>query len=208
MKKSRILLTFIEFVLAVKIEFYRNILKGLKTTGLFTNVKVVMDVAEAAVDALEKAYLDALGGDHLKILLRKKLELSTDDLFRDIAHDINKFANGDQTIISSVGFEYTTDKSSPTSKPPFVVKAGKNLGEIDLKVQRIKGVLVYLYQIAKGKLPENEKEWDNICYNSKTKRTVKDLELGTEYYFRVAGITKDGILDFTAPILKFVEKTK
>jgi hypothetical protein len=58
--------------------------------------------------------------------------------------------------------------------------------------------------MAKDKLPETDEEWTIVGHSTHTYFQVTNLTTAAKYYFRVAAITPDGTLDFTAAVMKVV----
>ena len=84
-----------------------------------------------------------------------------------------------------------------------LTSAGKN-SRCGLLTAYDKGV-TYVWQMYKGKLPDNDSDWVQIGITTQTSFEINNLDIATKYYFRVAAVTPDGLQDFCAPVMKVVQ---
>jgi hypothetical protein len=203
MKKAKAILDFIKFSIPEKIAFYYNVIAKLTGNALFTKPDVTLEEAKAAVDGLEAAYLAKKDGGHTATSAMYDAEDNADYYFRIIVAYVNRIAWGNETAILSSGFNLAKQPSS-IQKPILSVIDGDNSGSVYLVARAIDKAGSYIWQMAKDKLPDTEEGWTTIGHTTQAYFQITNLTVTARYYFRVAAVTPDGTLDFTAAVMKVV----
>jgi hypothetical protein len=204
MRHLRILLSFLRFTVAKKIAFYYAVITKMTGNPSFPTPDVPLAVAKTAVDNYQVSNTAAMDGSKLaKTVLRDKEQI-VDEIFRKLAMYVERIADGDQAKILSSGFSVASTAGQRT-KPEFAIVNGSVSGSVKLTVKAVPGAKAYIWQKAKGGHPETEEGWGNAGYSTQTSIELTDLEIACKYYFRVAAITPDGVLDFCSPIMKIIE---
>jgi hypothetical protein len=160
--------------------------------------------AQKVVDALDKAILAAADGSHLAISAMNDTVAAADAVFRILAAYVERIALGDETTILSSGFHFSKQPVF-ANKETLVAKDGSHSGSVLLDTIRVDRGVTYVWQMYKGKLPDNDSDWVQIGITTQTSFEISNLEIATKYYFRVAAVTPDGIQDFCAPVMKVVQ---
>jgi hypothetical protein len=203
MKTTKALLDFIRFPIAAKITFYNNVIAKLTGNPLFSQPDISLEEAKAATNALEAACLAAKDGNHMAVSAMHDAEEAADPIFRILIAYVNRIARGDETTLLSSGF-HVLKQPATFQKPFLAVVNGDNSGSVKLVAKAVARAGAYIWQIAKDKLPETEEGWTTIGHSTGANFQVTNLDVPAKYYFRVAAITPDGTLDFTAAVMKVV----
>ena len=203
MKKVKVLLDFIKFVIAEKIAFYRSVILNLTGNDSFPSPDITLAEAKAAVDLLENFYIAAKDGSHTAVSAMHDNEAAADTIFRTLAAYVDRIAAGDETEILSSGF-HISKQPVPFQKAALNVTDGPNSGSVKLVAKAVDKAGAYQWQYAKDSLPATDNDWTNAGTSTRSSFDIAGLEVAAKYYFRFAAITPDGITDFCSPIMKVV----
>ena len=198
MKKSKVTVDFIKFAPVNKASHYHSVIDHMSNNPLFPAPDASIIDAKKAVDGLDKAIMAAADGGHLAI------SALNDAVFRILAAYVERIALGDETSILSSGFHFSK-QPAPRNKETLVAKDGSHSGSVLLDTIRVDRGVTYVWQMCKGKLPDNDSDWVQIGITTQTSFEINNLLIANIYYFRVAAVTPDGIQDFSAPIMKVVQ---
>ena len=203
MKKIKVILDFIKFPVAGKVNFYRNVIAKLTGNARYATPDVALSDARAAIDALEAAILAASDGAHSAVSAMHDAEAAADAVFRTLAAYVDRTAAGDETSILSSGFH---ESRQPVLAPKAVLSVvdGAHSGSVKLVAKAVDKAGAYIWQYVKDNLPENESDWLMAGTGTRATFELSGLDIATKYYFRVAAITPDGTTDYSAPVLKIV----
>jgi hypothetical protein len=204
MKKFKVMMNFIKLSIWIKIAYYRNVLSKMTTNKFFTTPDVSLETTKTVLDELEAAAVAAKDGSRTQIAIRNSKMVQADDLFHNLALYVERIANGDETIIMSSGFD-VLEVSRTYNRPELGVKSGDVTGNVKLVAKAIEGAKSYIWQYAKDTQPMNGDGWILAGYSTKTSYELSDLEHLGKYWFRVAGITANGLSNYTSPVMKVVE---
>ena len=204
MKKSKVTVDFIKYSPVNKASHYHTVIDHMSNNQLFPTPDVSMLDAQKVVDALDKAILAAADGGHLAISAMNDAAAAADAVFRILAAYVERIALGDETTILSSGFHFSKQPVF-ANKETLVAKDGSHSGSVLLDTIRVDRGVTYVWQMYKGKLPDNDSDWVQIGITTQTSFEISNLEIATKYYFRVAAVTPDGIQDFCAPVMKVVQ---
>jgi len=204
MKKSKVTVDFIKYSPVNKASHYHTVIDHMSNNQLFPTPDVSMLDAQKVVDALDKAILAAADGGHLAISAMNDAIAAADAVFRILAAYVERIALGDETSILSSGFHFSK-QPAPRNKETLVAKDGSHSGSVLLDTIRVDKGVTYVWQMYKGKLPDNDSDWVQIGITTQTSFEINNLLIANIYYFRVAAVTPDGIQDFSAPIMKVVQ---
>jgi hypothetical protein len=203
MKKIKIVLDFLKLTVSQKIEFYKNVYNKMNGNTMFATPDVPNAQVNTATLTLETDYTASLGGGHALVAKMHQSEKACDDLMRKQANYVDRIANGNEAIILSAGF-HVSKQPSPKQKPDFLVEANGEHGVIKLSRKSIPGAVSYVWQYSPGALPVDDKGWLFGGASTKSTFSIAQLETATRCWFRVAGVTKEGLTAWSEPVMKVV----
>ncbi len=204
MRKPKVTVDFIKFSPVNKASHYHTVIDHMTNNPLYPTPDATLIDAQKVVDALDKAILAAADGSHLAISAMNDAIATADAVFRILAAYVERIALGDETTILSSGFHFSKQPVF-ANKETLVAKDGSHSGSVLLDTIRVDRGVTYVWQMYKGKLPDNDSDWVQIGITTQTSFEISNLEIATKYYFRVAAVTPDGIQDFCAPVMKVVQ---
>ena len=204
MRKPKVTVDFIKFSPVNKASHYHTVIDHMTNNPLYPTPDATLIDAQKVVDALDKAILAAEDGSHLAISALNDAVATADAVFRILAAYVERIALGDETTILSSGFHFSKQPVF-ANKETLVAKDGSHSGSVLLDTIRVDRGVTYVWQMYKGKLPDNDSDWVQIGITTQTSFEISNLEIATKYYFRVAAVTPDGIQDFCAPVMKVVQ---
>ena len=203
MKIFKVLLDFVIFAVNDKVTFYRLILAQLTANPNYPTPDVSLYEAKAAVDAFELAILAAQDGSHTAISIMHDLDKSTTLIFRNLAHYVNRVANGDESKILSSGFN-CSKQPVLHDKPALTVKDGPKSGTVILDAKKHPKGGAYKWQKSIKENPQLDSDWEDITITTQAHCTVEGLTPSTYVYFRYCVVTPTGITDYFAPVKKLI----
>ena len=204
MRKSKVTVDFIKYSPINKANHYHTVIDHMSNNPLFPTPDATLIDAQKVADALDKAILAAADGSHLAISAMNDAVAAADAVFRILAAYVERIALGDETSILSSGFHFSKQPVF-ANKETLVARDGSHSGSVLLDTIRVDRGVTYVWQMYKGKLPDNDSDWVQIGITTQTSFEVNNLDIATKYYFRVAAVTPDGIQDFSAPVMKVVQ---
>ena len=157
----------------------------------------------AIVDKLEDYYMSSRSGDHEQMALMHQTEVEFNDVFRKLAYNVDRVADGNEALILSTCF-HLSKQPTPAEKPEFSVEAGATPGTMLLKRKAVAGASSYVWQYYVG---AEAPEMDSWLFGGSTTQAsfeMKGLASVTKAWFWVAPVTKDGMQPFTDGIMKVV----
>ena len=191
----------------VKIENTRHYVTAMTGNPNFTTPSPSLASITTAVNALETAYNNALGGGKVLTALMHDKELILDTLLTQLSHYVEAIANGSETIILSAGMEMRT--TSIRAARAFSITTGNLPGEIKL-VTKYKNSNAYIWQLIADPLPDDAivvdptHIWTQAGVSTKATFNVADLTIGKKYWFRFAYVNKSGQDAWSDPLSKMV----
>lgn len=204
MRKSKVTVDFIKYSPINKANHYHTVIDHMSNNPLFPTPDATLIDAQKVADALDKAILAAADGSHLAISAMNDAVAAADAVFRILAAYVERIALGDETSILSSGFHFSKQPVF-ANKETLVARDGSHSGSVLLDTIRVDRGVTYVWQMYKGKLPDNDSDWVQIAITTQTSFEINNLDIATKYYFRVAAVTPDGIQDFSAPVMKVVQ---
>ena len=141
---------------------------------------------QTAHDELKDLIQSASNGDRIQIELRDIKQTECEDLIRTLSYDIQHQSKGDAEKIHSAGFE-TRNSKTPPALPGQVlnlkVKTNGFDGQLKLRWKAVPNKLAYV--ISMTQMPTDIPSWAVVEKSGKASFTVKGLNPGITYYFRV-----------------------
>ena len=204
MRKSKVTVDFIKYSPINKANHYHTVIDHMSNNPLFPTPDATLIDAQKVADALDKAILAAADGSHLAISAMNDAVAAADAVFRILAAYVERIALGDETSILSSGFHFSKQPVF-ANKETLVARDGSHSGSVLLDTIRVDRGVTYVWQMYKGKLPDNDSDWVQIGITTQTSFEINNLDIATKYYFRVAAVTPDGLQDFSAPVMKVVQ---
>lgn len=219
---ARVKLGFSRLSVANKILTARSVVAQmtLNATSFPTPNPDLLTVTDAT-NALEAAAQAALKGGTDKTLAKHLAEQNLNQLMSQLQDYVQSASQGDPLVIESSGME-VRNNPTPASLPGTVLDArasvGSNPGEIQLNWGTVKGAKSYVVEMQMpqdGPLPPyptpdnpdpvsddgttavitaptTELTWIRIDTITRSRLTVKNLNTGTVYGFRIAAINAAG----------------
>jgi len=203
MKKDRIILDFVRFPVAQKIEMGRSVSTNMKANPKFTTPDISIGDLEAKTDLLEVHSIASQNGGKEATALKRQTELDWDDMMRKMAGYVDRIADGDSVVILSAGFSMVK-KAAPAVRPEFSVELGDKSGTVTLRRQAMEGAKSYIWQHCIGEMPAAENDWTTAQVTSKVTVELVGLIVLTKYWFRTAAVTPTGISAYGTPIMQVV----
>ena len=199
MKKNSVKVALLMYRLSVaqKINKARLIItKVTANSSTFSSPSPSLVTLTTATDNLEKAWNDAQdGGKNLTTLMHDK-EADFLKLFNDFANYVEGLADGNEAIIHLANLD--VKKTAIKNTTEFEVYQWNDSGAVGLKVKARKKT-IYKWQYCKSPLELNT--WVDAITTDVAHATIGDLEIGTNYCFRVVFI--DGTGDHPSIVLSF-----
>jgi len=155
---------------------------------LFPNPVPSPAAVTAATNALENAWNDAADGGKTKIAMMHAKEDDLMKLLNDLAHYVERVANGDMEIVIAAGMA-VKQPSHPSRRPAFEVIQAEDRGAVILRT-RPRPKTVYKWEFCIDPITNNV--WTLAKMTDVTTTNFGDLEVGTKYWFRVVYINKNG----------------
>lgn len=203
MKEFKVLLDFVQFAVAVKLVFFTNILAKLTANPLFQSPDVPLSEVKIALDLFEAAIIAAADGGQTAKSAMRDAEKKVTLMFKNLAHYVDRIANGNETIILSSGFNMSKQPVIP-AKDVLKVSDGEHSGSAVLEASIYPRGVSYVWKMAKGLLPDHENGYELIAVTTQSTYTVMGLTPATYCYFIVSAVTSKGMTDFCAPVTKLI----
>jgi hypothetical protein len=201
MKKIKVLIDFIRFSIAEKIEYAKNTVTRMTGNLSFQNPDVLLAQVTTAATNLETAYNAAKGGGKQQTAAMHAAEKILDDLLRKQALYVERIAFGNEAMILSAGFN-SSHQPVPSIISDFLVRNGDREGEMKLKHKSVAGSKAWIWQYCTDPIAENK--WVIAGYSTQTFFTVQGLTPGVKYWFRCTYIAKEGVGHWSDPLSKMV----
>jgi hypothetical protein len=190
MKRFRVLLDFLKFIMAAKIEFGRNVIAKMTGNANFLTPDVPLAQLTTATNAFETAYVAAQGGGPAQTSAARQAEKAWDDLFRKQVLYVERISSGNEAMILSSGF-HASHEPIPAHRPEFTAVHGKLEGEVMLKHKAYDRV-AWVWQFIANPIPEDGAQWIQAGISLQASFKVTGLQSGKKYWFRAAYIDKTG----------------
>jgi hypothetical protein len=199
MKRTNVALNFLKLPIPTRIIFYRSVVGCLLGNAYFLIPSISLDVATAAIDALETASIASQDGSHINIAIRNNAEKAVNEIFRNLASYVEFTSLGDEMIIISSGF-------SPTKQPVISIKEiitavhGSHSGAIKISTPSQDRVYSHEWRMRKVSTTGVVNPWTHITTTTQCSYEVTGLEVSATYEFAVANVTPDGVSDYCPPV--------
>lgn len=203
MKKNTVVLDFMKFSVPDKIVFGRTVITKMSPIALFAIPDVAYATVTAILNKLEGYYISSRSGDHEQNALMHQEEEQFNGAFRKLGYNVDRVADGDESIILSAGF-HLAKQPIPSEKPEFSVEAGEVPGTILLHRKAVAGAAAYLWQYCVGTEVPDDDKWLLAGCTTQVSFEMKGLTSATKALFRVAAIAPAGMQPFTDAIMKVV----
>lgn len=194
---------FVQFLVAVKFVFFSNVYAKLLGNPFFPSPDVPLSEVKIALDLFEAAIIAAADGGSAAKSAMHDAEKKVTLMFKNLAHYIDRIANGDETIILSSGFNISKQPVF-LAKDALRVTDSAHSGSAVLDASTYPRAASYIWKMAKGVMPTTENGYELISVTTRSTYTVYGLTPATYCYFIVAAVTPDGITEFCAPVTKLI----
>lgn len=189
--------------LALKIQFYRNVIAEMTGNEYFPNPDVSMADLTAALNEFENNYFFSRAGSDESFIKLRQSQKAADDLFRKTAKYVDRIANGNKAIIISSGFVESGQPSS-SRRSIFSVKNSDLPCQIIVRCKAVSGAKAYCWQSAETEIPEKDKGWTYAGVSTQATFTIVELTSLKKYWFRFCAVKSSGMTAWSEPIMKLV----
>ncbi len=203
MRKSKVVLDFVKLLVAIKVEFYLNVIDKLTGNIYFVASDVPLSALSTAVANIQTAMLAAEDGGYTAKSHLRDVVKEADLLYIREARYIDRISNGDETMILSSGF-HASKQPTPFNKPPIAATDGEHIGSVKLVGKQAPNGRSCIWQMYKGTALTEDAVWVTIATTTAATYIHQGLESAQYYFFRMAIITPEGTTDFCEPIRKLV----
>lgn len=170
----------------------QKVLAAMLQNPLFPTPTPSMEVFGDAVTAYVLQLAKAATRDSNAIAAKDARRLELVALFVQLGLSVASTANGDVEALVTSGLPLRKKRQSIALKPAtnFRITNGKNPGELDLRVDNMKGARSFGFEYTMDP-PTDESVWvKTICTTSRC--TIKNLQSGKKYWFRTFVIGSKG----------------
>ena len=203
MRKSKVVLDFVKLLVAIKVEFYLNVIDKLTGNIYFVASDVPLSALSTAVANIHTAMLAAEDGGYTAKSHLRDVVKEADLLYIREARYIDRISNGDETMILSSGF-HASKQPTPFNKPPIAATDGEHIGSVKLVGKQAPNGRSCIWQMYKGTVLTEDAVWVTIATTTAATYIHQGLESAQYYFFRMAIVTPEGTTDFCEPIRKLV----
>lgn len=174
-----------------KVDKGRNHVAMLTANATYPTLQAGLPEISTACDNLDESILEVLfNGGKIAFDRKNVREKELNELITYLGNQVQVLSFGDKSNILSAGFDVRR-----TASPIFTLDAPKGLrasispfkGTIDLRWNPVHGTKVYELFMTAGD-PNDEKGWVPTGVSTRCTRTVRNLETGTTYSFRVNAV--------------------
>lgn len=205
-KKAKVKLNLRASSLEEKLTLARQIVQALTANEHFPSPIPSLETVGSAIGELEKANADVkLARQTLStkysILDDRSSEL--DAVLNQLGAYVESTAKGDEIKIKLAGMSVKASKS-PTgipSAPEGLLAVAANEKEIELSWESVKHAKSYVVQLTSDLSKDDN--WSIAIISTKSKATIKNLESGKKYWFKVAAIASAGQSAWSDPTTKY-----
>ncbi|WP_162144185.1 fibronectin type III domain-containing protein [Sporocytophaga myxococcoides] len=205
-KKAKVKLNLKGSTLEEKLILSRQILQALTENEQFPSPIPTLETLSAAIVELDKANADLKQSrqavsTNLSILKDKSIELNS--VLNQLAAYVECTAKGDEIKIKQAGMNIKAQKTSSgiPSAPENLQAVAANEKEIELSWESVKHAKSYVVQLTSDLSKDDN--WSIAIISTKSKATIKNLESGKKYWFKVAAIASAGQSAWSDPTTKY-----
>ena len=192
-----------------KIENSRHYITAMTGNPNFTTPTPSLASITTAVNNLEVAYTNALGGGKVLTAIMHDKEVILDNLLTLLGAYVTATANGSETIVLSAGMQ-VKGLGGRIAKV-FSVTKGLHTGQLKLAT-KFYASHAYIWQMVLDPLPDETAAvdpahtWEQIGVTPRASFVKDDLELGKKYWFRVASVGSEGQSAWSDPLSKTISE--
>lgn len=223
---ARVKFGFSRFAVSVKILRARYVVGSMTGNPNFSTIPphLALAIITAAIDRLETTAQAALKGGTDKTLARNVAEAELSELMNQLQDYVQVASGGDPIIIESSGMEVSQERTPAVLLPSVqnpAARPGGNEGEVYLTWNGMPGAKSYVVEMllpsgsvvpprepVPGEIPgeggevvmTSMSEWIRIDTVTRRNLTVKGLESGKRYSFRIAAINSAGQGDYSQTV--------
>lgn len=221
---ARVKFGFSRFAVSAKILRARYVVSSMTGNPNYATLppNLMMPTITAAIDLLESTAQAALKGGTDKTLARNVAEAALSDLMNQLQDYVQVASGGDPIIIESSGMEVANERVPAvllSAVQNAAARPGGNEGEIIVTWNGMPGAKSYVVEMllpqdkvtplpVPGEVPApggevvmtTGSEWMRIDTVTKRNLTVKALESGKRYSFRIAAINSAGQGDYSQTV--------
>lgn len=189
---------------AEKLALGRSIVSKMTANNSFPNPIPTMSDLTTALDNLEVALIEAADGGRSKLSVRRQRVAELDNLLRRLSLWVENVADGNESLILSVGLEVKR-AASPIGLPLMPEGLRASLpgphGMVYLSWKAVKGAYTYELQMLQGDAPNGD--WTKLTNLTRSFYMVEGLASGQQYWFRVSATGTAGTSGWSDPATVF-----
>lgn len=162
----------------------KKIQTSMLQNPLFLTPSPTMEVFTGALQAYVDQLAKAGSRDENAVAAKNARRASLVSLCVQLGYSVSNVANGDVEALVSTGLPLRKKRQTIVLKTPsnFRISNGKNPGELDVKVDGMKGAVTFGFEYTMDP-PTDESVWvKTICTTSRC--TIKNLQPGKKYWLR------------------------
>lgn len=181
--------------------YAENILISMRANvTIFPDPRPDLDVFESVLKEFRVSMVEASFRDKRAVIRCQKLKQQLKNMIRDLSYYVAYVAQGEESIIVDAGF-IASKNPAPIGEAPIphnlrVWNMGVGSHAVKARVDRWPQAKVYRFEY---RLKDTESEWKSV-FSSKSNCIVDHMEQFKEYEFRVAYITTNPNLNYSAVI--------
>jgi hypothetical protein len=184
----------------------QSILNAMKGNKNFDNPTPALTELEAALKVYTVALAASMQGGRLKVIQKNAARKALEAMLRTLAAYVTLVGKSDKEILASSNFDLQSEKAnaSSISAPTGIKVIIRNIrGEVEIKIDPVKGRRVYHYEYTADPLTDNSLWTHEVETNPK--HLWKELESGKKYWFRVAAFGMRGAREYSNVVNCFVQ---
>ena len=193
---ARIRLNLRNLSVTEKLAKGRQIVTAMTNNDHFPNPSPALPQITTKLDDLDKAFglVQAARSEvSTRVGVQDHAEAEVDQLLTQLAGYVESVAGRDDTLITSVGMETKTARSTSTtpSEPQALsAAAGNQEGVIMLSWKPVPNAKSYTIEASTD--PANAASWTHVDIATSATKAINSLKSGTRYWFRVAAVGAGG----------------
>ncbi|MBO9701851.1 MAG: fibronectin type III domain-containing protein [Sporocytophaga sp.] len=205
-KKAKVKLNLKGSSIEEKLILARQIVQALTANEHFPTPFPSLEIVGSTIGELDKAFAEVKQArqtvsTRLSILEDKSSEF--DSVMNQLAAYVESTAKGDEVKIKLAGMNVKAPKtpSAIPSAPVNLQAVAANEKEIELSWESVKGAKSYVVQLTSDLSKDDS--WSVAIISTKARATIKNLESGKKYWFKVAAIASAGQSAWSHPATKY-----
>lgn len=181
-----------------------NVVAKMAGNKYFPDAGPMVNEMSELIKEFRHAMAEAHTRDIYKVEIKNRIKLRLIEKMKQLGEHVINVAKGSQLILISSGFHLAKHNGQAILTTPtgFKIMPGRNNGEIIMQLNRVLGAKTYLYQYTPHPVTEDS-TWQ-IIYCTRCKKTLKNLPLGENFWFRMAAIGAHDQIVYTELLNRYI----